>query len=356
MKKRNKSSNKGKMIVLTVLSLIVLVAIGGYLYFNYSIKAVDKTNKTDVYIKVKSGETVGTLATELADKELIRQPLLFKYYVKYLNQTQLREGQFAVNKAMSAKEIIAQFVSGDEASAPSLTIPEGLNLPQTATKIAKYTGLKEKDVLIQMNDQVFVKQMIAKYPKLLTNSVLKEGVMYPLEGYLFPATYSFAVGDKPSVQEIVEQMINKSNEVIEPRLAAIKETNLSVNQFLAFTSLLEKEATAHTDRSKIASVFYNRLAAKMPIQSDVTVLYALKKTGTTFVSYDDIEVDSPYNTYQIDHLPIGPISNSSELSIDAALKPADTAYYYFLADTETGEVFYAKTLKEHNKLAAEHIK
>ncbi|SOC32370.1 endolytic transglycosylase MltG [Brochothrix thermosphacta] len=356
MKKRKKSSNKGKMIVLIVLSFIVILAIGGYFYFVYTISAVDKDNKTDIYIKVKQGETMSSLADELKKKDLIHQPLIFTYYAKYLQQTELKEGQYIVNKTMNAKNIIDKFVNGEQAKAPALTIPEGLNIPQTAEKISAYTNLKDADVMAQLNDKVFVKKMIEKYPNLITDNVLQEGIKYPLEGYLFPATYTFPVGDKPTVQQIAEEMIQKTDKVITPHLEEIKKTNLSVNQFLAFTSLLEKEATAHTDRSKIASVFYNRLEAKMPIQSDVTVLYALNKTGTTFVSYKDIKVDSPYNTYLIDHLPIGPISNSSELSINAALNPAKTDYYYFLADTETGDVYYAKTLKEHNRLAAKHVK
>jgi UPF0755 protein len=118
-------------------------------------------------------------------------------------------------------------------------------------------------------------------------------------------------------------------------------------------SLIEEEATAKTDREKIASVFYNRLRVGMPLQTDPTVLYALGKHKDR-VYYKDLKVNSPYNTYIHNGLPPGPIANAGEMSIRAALQPAETDYMYFLA-TPNGEVIFTKTLKEHNREKAKYI-
>jgi UPF0755 protein len=118
-------------------------------------------------------------------------------------------------------------------------------------------------------------------------------------------------------------------------------------------SLIEEEATQKTDREKIASVFYNRLEIGMPLQTDPTVLYALGEHRDR-VFYKDLKVDSPYNTYKVKGMPPGPIANAGEMSIIAALKPAQTDYLYFLA-TSTGEVIFTKTLEEHNQQKAIHI-
>ena len=119
------------------------------------------------------------------------------------------------------------------------------------------------------------------------------------------------------------------------------------------SSLIEEEATGFTDRQKISSVFYNRLAKGMPLQTDPTVLYALGKHKQR-VLYEDLKINSPYNTYVVKGLPVGPIANSGKHSVEAALEPAQTDYYYFLA-APTGEVYYAKTLEEHNALKQKYI-
>jgi UPF0755 protein len=118
-------------------------------------------------------------------------------------------------------------------------------------------------------------------------------------------------------------------------------------------SLIEEEATGQVDRHKISSVFYNRIKKGMPLQTDPTVLYAEGKHKDRVV-YKDLDVISPYNTYKNTGLPPGPISNTGKTSIEAALNPAKTDYFYFLA-TSTGEVIFTKTLEEHNREKDKHI-
>ncbi len=133
----------------------------------------------------------------------------------------------------------------------------------------------------------------------------------------------------------------------------MEDQTLSVHQLLTMASLIEEEATEKVDRDQIASVFYNRIDAGMPLQTDPTVLYA-KGVHEKRVYYKDLEIDSPYNTYKNIGLTPGPIANAGKSSIEAALNPAKTDFYYFLA-TPMGDVMFSKTLAEHNEKKAKHL-
>lgn len=196
----------------------------------------------------------------------------------------------------------------------------------------------------KVNSEEFINSMMASYPELITEEVLDSNIRYPLEGYLFPATYAFYEEDV-TLDDIVIPMIEKTNDVINEYQSLIAEKEMTVHELLTFASLLEEEATEKTDRETIASVFYNRLEIGMPLQTDPTVLYALGGHKER-VLYEDLEVQSPYNTYVNPGLPPGPIANAGVVSIEAALNPTDTDYLYFLADKE-GNNHFAKSYDEH---------
>jgi UPF0755 protein len=193
---------------------------------------------------------------------------------------------------------------------------------------------------------------MAKYPDLLTTEILNPNIKYPLEGYLFPATYPF-YKQNPTIEEMVVTMLDQTRKVISPYLAESSDEKITAHQLLTMSSLIEEEATEKADRKKISSVFYNRIEQGMPLQTDPTVLYAQGKHKER-VLYEDLEVDSPYNTYKHKGLPPGPIANAGKDSLDAAVNPADTKHLYFLATAE-GEVIFTNTLDEHNAAKAEHI-
>jgi UPF0755 protein len=152
---------------------------------------------------------------------------------------------------------------------------------------------------------------------------------------------------------MVEVMLQKTQNVLGNYDEVRKKKNLTIHQLLTMSSLIEQEATAKADRKLIASVFYNRIDKGMPLQTDPTILYAQGKHKDK-VLYSDLEVSSPYNTYQHTGLPPGPISNAGEISIDAALNPDKTDYYYFLAKPD-GSIIFSKTLDEHNREKAKYI-
>ncbi|BDG31262.1 endolytic transglycosylase MltG [Parageobacillus thermoglucosidasius] len=342
------------IVSIVVFFTCIVIAAGSYFYIKSALRPVDPDDRTPVHVSIPLGSSMNDIADMLEEKRLIKSSFVFRYYVKLKNHVNFQAGEYQLNRSMPLEKIIAVLKTGKvtEKSGLKLTIPEGTQLTQIAEMIAKKTGYKKEEVLQQLNDRKYIEQLIQKYPSVLSRDILNKNIRYPLEGYLFPATYSFHE-KKPPIPEIVETMLKKTEKVLAKYERDRNEMNMTVHQLLTMSSLIEEEATEKAEREKIASVFYNRLRTGMPLQTDPTVLYALGKHKER-VYYKDLKVQSPYNTYIHKGLPPGPIANAGEMSIQAALKPAKTDYLYFLA-TPAGEVIFTKTLEEHNRQKEKHI-
>ncbi|CAH0138384.1 Endolytic murein transglycosylase [Peribacillus sp. Bi96] len=346
-----------KIIMITIASLILLIGIVslvGFLYINSAMKPVDPDDDTIKKVKIPIGSSVNGISTLLEEQGIIKDARVFKYYIKFRNESGFQAGEYKLSPSMPIKDIVTSIKTGKlmKEAALKITIPEGKQLIQIADIIAVKTGQDPKKVFKELNDKKFVKSMQEHYPELLTSEIENEKILYPLEGYLFPATYDF-YEEKPTLESIVIEMLKKSDETLQAYEPQMKKNDYSVHKMLTFASLVEEEATAQVDRGKIASVFYNRIEEDMPLQTDPTVLYA-KGSHKSKVFYKDLEVKSPYNTYKNKGLPPGPIANAGTTSIEAVLKPEKTDFLYFLATPE-GEVLYSKTLEDHNNKKAEHI-
>ncbi|NNV05626.1 endolytic transglycosylase MltG [Geobacillus sp. C56-T2] len=336
-----------------LLALVVLISAGSFLYIRLALKPVDPHDHTPVHVSIPVGSSATEIAERLEQKRLIRSASVFRLYVRWKRESGFQAGEYELTRAMPMTRIIALLQTGKSLKIGlKLTIPEGSQLVQIADLIAARTGYKKEDVMKQLNDRAYIEQLMKKYPRVITKDVFHPNVRYPLEGYLFPATYVFA-DKKPPLSEIIETMVAKTAAVLASYEEERGERKLSPHQLLTLSSLIEEEATEKADRKKIASVFYNRLRLGMPLQTDPTVLYALGKHKAR-VFYKDLKVDSPYNTYLHKGLPPGPIANAGAMSIEAALEPAQTDYLYFLA-TPAGDVIFTKTLAEHNREKAKHI-
>ena len=346
-----------KIIMITIASLILLIGIVGlvgFLYINSAMKPVDPDDDTIKKVKIPIGSTVNGISTLLEEQGIIKDARVFKYYIKFRNESGFQAGEYKLSPSMPIEDIVTSIKTGKlmKEAAMKITIPEGKQLIQIADIIAGKTGEDPKKVFKKLNDKKFVNSMQEQFPQLLTSEIENEKVLYPLEGYLFPATYDF-YEEKPTLETIVIEMLKKTEETLQAYQGQMDKNDYSVHEMLTFASLVEEEATAQVDRGKIASVFYNRIKEDMPLQTDPTVLYA-KGSHKSRVYYKDLEVKSPYNTYKNKGLPPGPIANAGTTSIDAVLKPEKTDYLYFLATPE-GEVLYSKTLDDHNNKKAEHI-
>ncbi|MFE4425893.1 endolytic transglycosylase MltG [Peribacillus butanolivorans] len=346
-----------KIIMITIASLILLIGIVGlvgFLYINSAMKPVDPDDDTIKKVKIPIGSSVNGISTLLEEQGIIKDARVFKYYIKFRNESGFQAGEYKLSPSMPIQDIVTSIKTGKlmKEAAMKITIPEGKQLIQIADIIAVKTDQDPKEIFKKLNSEKFVNSMQERFPELLTSEIENKNVLYPLEGYLFPATYDF-YEEKPSLEAIVIEMLKKTEETLQAYETQMDKKDYSVHQMLTFASLVEEEATAQVDRGKIASVFYNRIKKDMPLQTDPTVLYA-KGSHKSKVLYKDLEVKSPYNTYKNKGLPPGPIANAGTTSIDAVLKPEKTDFLYFLATPE-GEVLYSKTLEEHNNKKAEHI-
>ncbi|MGM0844147.1 MAG: endolytic transglycosylase MltG [Bacillota bacterium] len=343
------------IIVLALFIIIVGTAVGGYLYINSALQPVNEDNNKSVNVEIPIGSGVTSIGNILEENGIIKNSQVFKYYVKFNNESGFQAGSYDLTPAMTLDEIINSLKTGKvmmEAEF-NITVPEGYQLEQIAEKIAEKTPFETEEIITKLDDSSFIEELIGKYPDLLKEEdILADNVKHPLEGYLYPSTYPF-YEEEPALETIIEKMISQTQDVLTQYETSRVEQGLSVHELLTLSSLVEEEATEKADRGKIASVFYNRLEIEMPLQTDPTVLYALGEHRSRTL-YEDLEVDSPYNTYQHTGLPPGPIANAGLTSIEAALQPDITEYYYFLASKE-GTVYYSETLDEHNEKKAEYI-
>ncbi|RSD24110.1 endolytic transglycosylase MltG [Mesobacillus subterraneus] len=344
------------VFIVSVLAILLIGAVGGggYYYIKEALKPVDENSKKTIDVNIPIGSSTTGIGKILEDNGVIRDARIFKYYVKFKNEAGFMAGDYKMKPSMTLPEIITSLKTGKvmQDVVMKITIPEGKQLKQIAGIIAEKTQQDQEEIFKQLNDKDFITKMMAKYPDVLTEDILKENVKYPLEGYLFPATYPF-YSEKPTVEEIVTVMLTKTKEVIGEFRGQMEEREMSTHELMTMASLIEEEATQKADRDKIASVFYNRMEEGMMLQTDPTVLYAHGEHKDR-VFYKDLEIDDPYNTYKIMGLPPGPIANPGVMSIEAALAPAETDFFYFLA-TSTGDVIFTRTLADHNREVAKHI-
>jgi UPF0755 protein len=342
--------------VITLVAIVLALAIGGggYLYVKSALEPVDPSSKETKNVVIPIGSSVTGIANELEKNGIIKNARIFKYYVKFKNESGFMAGEYKMTPAMTIPNIIKSLKTGKVVMPEKfrLAIPEGMQLTDISAAIAKASGESQESVFKTLNNREYITKLMEKYPDLLTKDILKKDIKYPLEGYLYPATYPI-YKEKPTVDELVTMMLEKTQSVLAQYNQIRQEKKITTHQLLTMASLIEEEATEKVDRNRISSVFYNRIEAGMPLQTDPTVLYAQGEHKDR-VLYKDLEVDSPYNTYKHRGLPPGPIANAGKMSIEAALNPEDTEFFYFLA-AKDGKVYFSKTLQEHNKLKAQHI-
>lgn len=350
----------GRIVLIVVATLIVIGGILVYSIYSYiktSLEPFDASNSEVTQIEVPIGTSNKGIGEILENEKVIKSGLVFNYYTKFNNFTDFQSGYYQMAPNMTLDEIAKMLEDGGtaepvEVADAKIIIPEGFTVDQIAGRIADLTEFSADDFMELMTDEQYFQELLKEYPELLTSVSESEGVKYPLEGYLFPATYDYY--KEMSLKDIVNQMVAKANNVLAFYFENIQEMGYTVNELLTVASLVEKEGVKDADRKKIAQVFYNRLEVDMPIQSDISVLYALGE-HKELVTYKDLEVDSPYNLYLNTGLGPGPFNNPSEDAIKAALNPTENEYYYFVADIKTGKVYFSETFAEHEELVAKYV-
>ena len=292
-------------------------------------------------VEIPEDATTGQVARILKKADIIEHPLLFNFFVTLTtDDVEFTAGKHEANAGLDYRALLRSLTRKSKAAETvRITIPEGYNIKQIVELLVK-KGVCEKEEL---------EEVLKNYDfeiDILENLPL--GKVERLEGYLFPDTYEFYVGDDPA--RVIKRLINTfSNRFTDDMAAQAGKLNMTIHEVVTLASIIEKEATAN-DRDKIASVFHNRLNSKTYpyLESCATIQYVLG-TNKEVLTIEDTKVESPYNTYENAGLPPGPIASPGLSAIQAALEPADTDYLFFALQKD-GTHKFSKTYAEHQKV------
>ena len=341
-RRRNPVARAFLYLICVVVASTLLAGIG-WLLAN-DLCALNKTYQ-EVTIEVTQDDTVSSVSKKLKDEGLIEYRWFFNLFAWVADADEkIGEGTYTLNTDMDYRALIVNMTgrSGGNLSAETVrvTIPEGYTVAQTINLLAE-NGVNTVEELTDAAEN-------ANFDFPFLDESLK-GDISRLEGYLFPNTYDFYVGEDPA--HALSRLLDEFNrQMSDDVMALVEESGRSMKEIITIASLIEKE-TDGTDREKIASVIYNRLNNPSYetgglLQIDAALVYA---TGHTELTEADMAVDSPYNLYTHPGLPPTPIANPGFASIRAAVQPADTDYYYYVLGSDGLHVF-SSTYAEHQQV------
>lgn len=314
------------MTIKRSIQLLIAVAV---LYFLWN--EISPSPEGEILIvKIPTGASLQQASQILKKEEIIRSRLLFRLFTEFYGIShEIKAGEYRFQKRMPYGKVLKKLVEGSVVQYP-VTIPEGYTIEEIARV------LEAKEIC---SAEAFHK---ATQDSELLASLRVEAPT--AEGFLFPETYRFAKGT--SASKIVETMVHKFWDIYDREfMEKTMEIEWTPLQVVTLASIIEKESTLNEERAVISAVFHNRLRKNMLLQSDPTVLYGLGiYSGAP--TKKQLETKTPYNTYRIKGLPIGPIGNPGEASIKAALHPANVPYLYFVSRNDGSHAF-STTLREH---------
>ncbi|MBO5238274.1 MAG: endolytic transglycosylase MltG [Lachnospiraceae bacterium] len=341
--------NPKPLIIISVILIIILASLI-YGYSQYKIyqdeyQGTESTQGEDVVVVIPEGATTKQIAQILKENGLIQYPSAF---VKRVKESEyrgvLQPGEFTLNTGMNTWEMIEilGYVAPTRTVMATLTIPEGFSVEQIAARVEEQGLFTEEEFLDAVQENTYNYDILNSIPDGIT-------VNYRLQGFLFPATYD--IYEDTTAHDLVDMMLQKFDQVYNEQMRAQAEAmNYTAFEVVNRAAIVEREAKIDEERPMIAGVINNRLEQGMMLQMCPTVLYPITNGiyDKSEVTYDDLEVESPYNTYKNTGLPVGPICNPGEVSLNAVLYPAEHNYLYYHVDNEeTGSHIFTETYEEH---------
>ena len=312
-----------------MLVCLALLLVGGWLGWALWLPVTPPETK---FVLLRPGWSSRHIANELQQQGVIRSARAF-LIMHYVTVHSLKAGEYRFDQPATGREVLDRLVKGD-IYVHTVVIPEGFNLYDVATAIQQ-AGLGTREEFIQMaKDPTPVKDIDPEATSL--------------EGYLFPDTYLFT--RTQSMRDMVTEMLKRFRQ--QAQQAGL---TTDFHRVVTMASIVEKETAAAEERPMVTSVYYNRLAARMPLDADPSVIYAALVAGryAGAIHQSDLAFDSPYNTYRYAGLPPGPIANPGKSALQAAVHPATSDYLYFVADgSGNGHHRFARNLDEHNRNVA----
>jgi len=311
----------------------VVLGVGGWLAWAL-LSPVTPSSQT--FVMLRTGYGTKRIAHELKNAGVIRSADAFIFWHYLHRQRSLKAGEYLFDKTADARTIHDRLVRGD-IYVHTVVIPEGFNMFDIAQAIEDAGLGKAADFL-----------QVAKSDTSLISDIAPEAKT--LEGFLFPNTYEFT--RTMSMHDMAAAMVKQFRQV-----ATQVGLTTDVQQTVTMASIIEKETSVPEERPLVASVYYNRLSKKIALQADPSIIYGELLTGTYTgaLHHQDVQTDTPYNTYRHPGLPPGPIANPGKTSLEAALHPATSDYYYFVSNGN-GHHNFARSLEEHNKNVAKFRK
>ena len=344
---------KRKLSVLVSLLLVVLPSVA-YAYYSYALDLSNSSDETAIDFVVESGQGVEEIANTLERKGLIRSAALFQLYTALSKlSSRLQAGEYQIPQNLNLKEVVEVLQHGTFEE--KITFIEGWRREEFAEAISAKFNPEAEQVRYGASVQS---------SKLTGAEFLRE--TEGLEGYLFPDTYF--VSTETTAEELVRMMRENFGNKIKRDTIELK--GITFEELVIIASMVEREGAAVEDKPVVAGVLFNRLLNNWPLQVDATVQYALgyQEEGCKSpealceggwwkksVTFEDLEVDSPYNTYKNPGLPPAPICNPGLASLEAAFNPAETDYWYYVSDSE-GRMHFAETIEQHNENVAKYVR
>ena len=291
-------------------------------------------------VEIAPGAGALAIARELIDAGVVRDQWAFRYAVWQTdNGRRLQAGEYRFDQPMTALDVVDKLARGEVHLRP-ITFPEGLTLADMAA-IFGQSDFGTAEAFLEAAGRV---AHIAHLDSTATD----------LEGYLFPETY--ALPRTATADDLVRAMVARFEQTFDERLRRASESaGLTLREAVTLASLVELETAQPDERPIVSAVYNNRLEIGMALQCDPTVIYALEQAGEFDgnLTRENLQVDSPYNTYLYPGLPPGPIASPGRSAIEAALHPADVRYLYFVSRNDGSHVF-ANSLREHNRNVREY--
>ncbi len=326
------------LVAALIIAIIGAVSVGMNLSRDYMGNGAPSTA---IAFKIDEGEDIDEIAERLHTEGIITYPAFFALNYKWSGEPPYSMGEHTLRASMSYGEILSTIGEVTyRTDTVKILIPEGYTLERIAAAVEEALGIHSSVLLDVADTDEFEQTFIADIPDRA----------HKLEGYLFPATYEYFTDASPYT--VLNAMLNKfADEYDYAVQQRAKDLGMSMDEVIILASIIEREARGDTDRELVSGVFHNRLRRGMKLESCATVQFALG-SNKAVLSYDDIAVDSPYNTYRVDGLPTGPICNPGKASILAALYPEQTEYLYFSLNADGIHVFNT-TFEDHLKVQTE---
>jgi len=328
--------------------LLVLI-IGSYIWYSFQMNKTYQVPSTELFIE--KGLGVKQISADLESTGFIHNDFIFRTYVWVHNlENKFFAGHYNLPEKISMKQLV-EILTGNNSFAPSrkVTVIEGWSIPQVASYLEEVMGFEKTEFYrltgfpISSSENQNGKTVSFDFSSEFA-FLRDKPVEFGLEGYLFPDTYNFGLEDDPMtvIRKMLNNFDNKFNQKMRDRA---EEQGKTIYEIVTVASILERELRTLDEKKIGADIIYKRLALGMPLQMDSTVNYLTGKKASQ-VGLQDLEIDSPYNTYKYKGLPPGPISNPGLDSLLAALNPIESDYLYFLTDKE-GRAHFSKTYAEH---------